>query len=54
MADRSKSGPPQRPKGKSPAERGAELQEASAKLKAEAAARRAAAAQGGKGKKAER
>jgi hypothetical protein len=44
MADRPKSGFTQRPKGKTPAERSAELTEASAKLKAEAAARREARA----------
>jgi hypothetical protein len=45
MADRPKSGFTQRPKGKTPAERSAELTAASAKLKAEAAARREARAE---------
>ena len=44
MADRPKAGFTQRPKGKTPAERSAELDAASAKLKAEAAARREARA----------
>jgi hypothetical protein len=44
MADRPKAGLSGRPKSKSPAERSAELIEASAKLKAEAAARREARA----------
>jgi hypothetical protein len=44
MPQRPKSGFTQRPKGKTPAERSAELDAASAKLKAEAAARREARA----------
>ena len=44
MADRPKSGFGQRPKSKTPAERSVELSAASAKLKAEAAARREARA----------
>jgi hypothetical protein len=44
MADRPKAGFTQRPKSKTPAERGVEFSAASAKLKAEAAARREARA----------
>jgi|EndMetStandDraft_7_1072992.scaffolds.fasta_scaffold1694415_1 hypothetical protein len=44
MADRPKSGFGGRPKSKTPAERSVELSAASAKLKAEAAARREARA----------
>ena len=44
MASNAKTGFAQRPKSKTPAERSAELTAASAKLKAEAAARRKARA----------